>query len=50
MSTVVARTVASVPARSSSEAWSKITEILSKPGTDRRTELESVGGVAASLI
>ncbi|MBK9214649.1 MAG: hypothetical protein IPM59_03480 [Chloracidobacterium sp.] len=50
MSTVVARRVAAGPAHSATEAWSKITEILSKPGTAGRTELDAVGGVAASLI
>lgn len=50
MSTVVVRRVSAIPARSATEAWSKIVEILSRSATTGRTELESIAGIAASLI
>lgn len=49
--TIVARKVRATPYRSASEAWSLIVELLAphKESTSR-TELESVTGIASSLI
>lgn len=49
MSTI-ARRISANPARTASEAWSVITEILSEEGGDGRAELDAVAGVASSLI
>lgn len=48
--TVIARRVAATPARSASAAWKIIVDLISEPGTSARAELESVAGVACSLI
>lgn len=49
MSTI-ARRVAASPVRTASEAWRFITELLSKPGSDGRSELVAVTGIACSLL
>lgn len=48
--TVIARRIAATPARSASAAWKIIVDLISKSGTSARAELESVAGVACSLI
>jgi hypothetical protein len=50
MSTVVARRIGANPSRAASAAWTVIVGLLSVAGTDGRTELEAVAGIAASLI
>lgn len=51
MSTVVARRVASTPARTARETWDKIMEILAPdPKSDARKELARVAGVACASI
>jgi len=48
--TVVARTLVAVPARSASETWRAIIDLVAPAGTDARKELESISGIASSLI
>lgn len=49
--TVVARRVRSIPERSALETWAKITDLLaSYAGSDSRHELESIAGIASSII
>ena len=49
--TVVARTFASIPARSAVDTWSQIVALLAPDAaSNARRELDSIGGVAASLI
>ncbi|MGE5562436.1 MAG: hypothetical protein ACM3ZV_03920 [Bacillota bacterium] len=51
MTTVVARSFASVPARSATDTWAAIVEMLTRGGAGpKRDELLSVAGIAASLI
>ena len=51
MASVVARRVASVPARTASETWRTIVDLLApNPDHPDRDELEAVGGVASSSI
>jgi hypothetical protein len=51
MSTVLARRVASTPARTASQTWSKITEILAPdPASAARAELRKAAGVACASI
>lgn len=50
-STVLARTFASVPARTADETWSSIVALLAPDeSSDARTELAQVSGVACSCI
>jgi hypothetical protein len=49
--TVVARTFCSIPKRSALETWAAIVALLApKAGSEARSELESVAGIASSLI
>jgi hypothetical protein len=49
--TLVARTFCSIPKRSALETWAAIVDLLApRTGCDARRELESVGGIASSLI
>jgi hypothetical protein len=49
--TVVARTFCSIPKRSALETWASIVDLLApRTGCDARRELESVAGIAGSLI
>lgn len=48
--TVIARRIAATPARSASAAWKIIVDLISEAGTESRTELESVAGIACSLV
>jgi hypothetical protein len=49
--TVVARTFCSIPKRSALETWAAIVALLApKAGSEARRELESVVGIASSLI
>ena len=49
--TVVARTFCSIPKRSALETWTAIVVLLApKAGSEARRELESVAGIASSLI
>lgn len=49
--TVVARTFCSIPKRSALETWATIVAVLApKTGSEVRRELESVAGIASSLI
>ncbi len=48
--TVVSRRIRATPARSASAAWSVITELVTKPGSDARQELVDIEGVASCLI
>lgn len=51
MTTVVSRRVASTPARTASDTWKRIVEILAPDSNSAaRKELESVAGVACSSI
>jgi len=47
---VVARRLASVPARSAGQTWHAFVELVSKPGTAAWTTLESIAGVGSMLI
>jgi hypothetical protein len=49
MSTL-ARKVVSIPERAANETWRTICNMVSKPGSAARAELESVAGIASSLI
>lgn len=49
--TVVARTFCSIPKRSALETWTAIVALLApKAGSEARRELDSVAGIASSLI
>jgi len=49
--TVVARTFCSIPKRSALDTWAAIADLLApRTGSDSRRELESVAGIASSLI
>ena len=49
--TVVARTFSSIPKRSAVDTWSAIVKLLApKAGSAARKELESIAGIASSLI
>lgn len=51
MTTVISRRVASTPARTASDTWRRIVEILAPDSKSAaRTELESIAGVACSSI
>ena len=50
MATVVRRTVRSSPHRDTGETWDLIVELLSVSSENARSELESVAGIAASII
>jgi hypothetical protein len=47
---VIARRVVASPVRTASETWAVITSILAPKQSDGRKELDSVAGVACSLI
>jgi hypothetical protein len=49
--TVVARTFCSIPKRPALDTWAAIVDLLApRAGSDSRRELESVAGIASSLI
>src|SRR5258706_14935541 len=49
--TVVARTFRSIPKRPALDTWAAIVDLLApKPDSDSRRELESVAGIASSLV
>ncbi len=48
--TVIARKIAATPARPASAAWKSIVDLISKAETTARAELESIAGIASSLI
>ncbi len=49
--TVVARRIAATPARSASEAWAVMVNLLAADkNSDARKELESISGIASNLI
>ena len=48
--TVVARRVAATPARSASEAWSIVVNLIAPAGSSARAELEGIAGVASCII
>lgn len=48
--TLIARQLASTPARTAGETWQLIVELISKAHSASRAELEAVAGVAASII
>lgn len=50
MATVAKRTVRSCPSRDALETWSVISGLLAADGTEKRAELDSVAGVASSVI
>lgn len=50
MSSVVARRIIATPARHASEAWATIVNLIAPSRGSARTELESVAGIASSLI
>jgi hypothetical protein len=50
MTTVVARRFASTPQRTAVETWTNITALLAPAGTEVRRELQSVAGIAGSVI
>jgi hypothetical protein len=50
MSSVVARRIKATPARSASEAWAMIVNLVAPNTGAARTELESIAGIASSLI
>ena len=50
MSTTIARTFNSVPARTAVETWRAIVDLVAPSAGEARTELLSVEGVACSLI
>lgn len=47
---VVSRTVAAIPARTSVGTWRTITDVLAPPGSAGRARLEAVTNIAAVLI
>lgn len=48
--TVVARRFASTPARTAGETWQRIVSVISQSDSQARRELETVGGIVASVI
>ena len=50
MATVVRRTFVSSPERDAYDTWSAIVDLLTVENVEAKDELESVGGVAASII
>lgn len=50
MSSVVVRRIIATPARHASETWAKIVNLIAPSQGAARTELESVAGIACSLI
>ena len=50
MATVVRRTIRSSPHRDTGETWDVITELLSTSSNNARKELQSIAGIAASII
>lgn len=50
MATVVRRTLRSSPHRNTLSTWAAIVDLLTASNTDARAELESVQGVASSII
>lgn len=51
MSSVVARRIIATPARHASEAWKKMVDLIAPDrNSEARRELESVDGIASSLI
>jgi hypothetical protein len=48
--TVQARRIAAIPRRSSVDTWRAISDLLARPATPARGELEAATGVAAMLI
>jgi len=48
--TVVVRRIAATPARSATEAWSVIVDLLAPPSGAARNELDGTSGIGASLI
>lgn len=49
--TVIARRIASVPARSAVDTWSVIVDLIAPdPSSDARSDLEAVAGVAQTMI
>lgn len=50
MATVVRRTFVSSPGRDAYDTWSAIVGLLTVENVEARDELESIGGVAASII
>jgi len=50
MSTTVARTMSSIPARTASETWRAIVNLIAPSDEQARTELLGVEGIACSLI
>lgn len=49
--TVVSRTIVAIPERSADDAWNRIVELIAPdPGSNARTELASIAGVACSCI
>lgn len=47
---VVSRTVAAIPARTSVGTWNAVTDLLAPPGSAGRVRLEAVTNIAAVLI
>lgn len=50
MATVARRTICSSPKRDTLTSWSVIVDLLASTNTDARPELESVAGIASSII
>lgn len=50
MATVARRTICSSPQRDTLTSWSVIVDLLTSTNTDARPELESVAGIASSII
>jgi hypothetical protein len=50
MSTVVRRTFKATPARDASQTWAEMVSMLTRVNSGARQELESVAGIASSLI
>ena len=50
MSSVIARRIIATPVRHASEAWATIVNLMAPSRGSARTELESVAGIASSLI
>ena len=50
MSTVIRRTFKATPARSAPATWAEMVNLLTRTNTAARAELESVAGIASTLI
>lgn len=48
--TVIVRTFAATPAKTASETWERIVELISDVSSASRKELDSVAGITASVI